>query len=285
MVADADASEGAGAPEDAGVPEGVGGISGREGRAYGSGAAGTAGAVAARCTGGTAGEACRAGPGCGVWCGGVPVGAGEVVVARPDRRTSRRSTPPAAVARGARAGSPGPPLPVDPERRVAAPGAGSVKEVPPPWAGDVAAERWSGAPGAAPEGAGCRVLGRAPVSPAAGPGRGTSRRQVAATTGRAVLPPAAAVVGGAGNPSAEPVFTVRARLGSRGRDRWTVGDSDGDGDGAAPPEPCAAARSRAIGRTRTGGGGVAEAGPVRVPAGAEAEAEAEAWAGPGAAAR
>ncbi|MGW7091235.1 hypothetical protein [Streptomyces sp. NPDC054874] len=93
------------------------------------------------------------------------------------------------------------------------------------------------------------------------PGCRTSRRQVAATTGRAVLPPA--VDGGAENPSAEPVFTVRARPESRVRDRWTVGD------GVAPAEFWAV-RPRAIGRTRTGGGGAAEAGPVRVRTGSAA---------------
>lgn len=95
------------------------------------------------------------------------------------------------------------------------------------------------------------------------PGCRTSRRQVAATTGRAVPPPAVVVVGGAENPSAEPVFTVRARPESSVRDRWTTGD------GVAPTKPWAS-RPRAIGRTRTGGGGAVEAGPVRVRAGAAA---------------
>ncbi|MFI5743070.1 hypothetical protein ACIA9I_32415 [Streptomyces anulatus] len=86
---------------------------------------------------------------------------------------------------------------------------------------------------------------------------------MAATTGRAVLPPAVAV-GGAENPSAEPVFTVRARPESSVRDRWT------EGDGVAPLKPCDAVRPRAIGRTRTGRGGVAAAGAVRVRAGSVA---------------
>ncbi|MFG3410003.1 hypothetical protein [Streptomyces sp. NPDC048142] len=112
-----------------------------------------------------------------------------------------------------------------------------MEDAPPRRAGRAVAERWTVAPGTVPEGAGRWAPGRLPVRPAAGPGWGTSRRQVAATTGREVLPPAAAVVGGPENPSAEPVFTVRARLGSRVRDRWTVGDS------VAPPKPCADARS------------------------------------------
>ncbi|MFD5348981.1 hypothetical protein ACFWJY_35855 [Streptomyces anulatus] len=86
---------------------------------------------------------------------------------------------------------------------------------------------------------------------------------MAATTGRAVLPPAV-VVGGAENPSAEPVFTVRARPESRVRDRWT------EGDGVAPLKPCDAVRPRATGRTRTGCGGAAAAGAVRVRAGSAA---------------
>ncbi|MEU9929450.1 hypothetical protein [Streptomyces anulatus] len=85
---------------------------------------------------------------------------------------------------------------------------------------------------------------------------------MAATTGRAVLPPAV-VVGGAENPSAEPVFTVRARPESRVRDRWTVGD------GVVPLKPCDAVRPRATGRTRTGGGAAA-AGAVRVREGSAA---------------
>ncbi|MFH9196148.1 hypothetical protein ACH4KT_01760 [Streptomyces anulatus] len=95
----------------------------------------------------------------------------------------------------------------------------------------------------------------------------TSRRQVAATTGRAVLPPA--VVGGAENPSAEPVFTVRARPESSVRDRWT------EGDGVVPLKPCDAVRPRATGRTRTGCGGAAAAGAVRVRAVAAARWTAE----------
>ncbi|MDX3485288.1 MULTISPECIES: hypothetical protein [Streptomyces] len=91
---------------------------------------------------------------------------------------------------------------------------------------------------------------------------------MAATTGRAVLPPAVAV-GGAENPSAEPVFTVRARPESRVRDRWT------EGDGVAPLKPCDAVRPRAIGRTRTGCGGAAAAGAVRVRAGSAARWTAE----------
>ncbi|WP_203620297.1 hypothetical protein, partial [Streptomyces anulatus] len=73
---------------------------------------------------------------------------------------------------------------------------------------------------------------------------------MAATTGRAVLPPAAAV-GDAENPSAEPVFTVRARPESSARDRWT------EGDDVPPLKPCDAVRPRATGRTRTGCGGAA----------------------------
>ncbi|MFJ2224043.1 hypothetical protein ACIOFY_28890 [Streptomyces anulatus] len=86
---------------------------------------------------------------------------------------------------------------------------------------------------------------------------------MAATTGRAVLPPAVAV-GGAENPSAEPVFTVRARPESSVRDRWT------EGDGVAPLKPCDAVRPRATGRIRTGRGGAAAAGAVRVRAGSAA---------------
>ncbi|MEU4026938.1 hypothetical protein [Streptomyces anulatus] len=86
---------------------------------------------------------------------------------------------------------------------------------------------------------------------------------MAATTGRAVLPPAVAV-GGAENPSAEPVFTVRARPESSVRDRWT------EGDAVAPLKPCDAVRPRATGRTRTGCGGAAAAGAVRVRAGSAA---------------
>ncbi|WP_254403160.1 hypothetical protein [Streptomyces anulatus] len=86
---------------------------------------------------------------------------------------------------------------------------------------------------------------------------------MAATTGRAVLPPAV-VVGAAENPSAEPVFTVRARPESRVRDRWT------EGEGVAPVKPCAVVRPRATGRTRTGCGGAAAAGAVRARAGSAA---------------
>ncbi|MFF8499065.1 hypothetical protein ACF07L_00215 [Streptomyces anulatus] len=85
---------------------------------------------------------------------------------------------------------------------------------------------------------------------------------MAATTGRAVLPPAV-VVGAAENPSAEPVFTVRARPESRVRDRWT------EGEGVAPVKPCDGVRPRATGRTRTGCGGAA-AGAVRARAGSAA---------------
>ncbi|MFD8404174.1 hypothetical protein ACFV1G_05795 [Streptomyces anulatus] len=91
---------------------------------------------------------------------------------------------------------------------------------------------------------------------------------MAATTGRAVLPPAAAV-GDAENPSAEPVFTVRARPESSARDRWT------GGDGVAPLKPCDAVRPRATGRTRTGCGGAAAADAVRVRAGSAARWTAE----------
>ncbi|MFI7084656.1 hypothetical protein ACIBUR_13750 [Streptomyces anulatus] len=91
---------------------------------------------------------------------------------------------------------------------------------------------------------------------------------MAATTGREVLPPAV-VVGGAEKPSAEPVFTVRARPESSVRDRWT------EGDGVAPLKPCDAVRPRATGRTRTGCGGAAAAGAVRVRAGSAARWTAE----------
>lgn len=89
----------------------------------------------------------------------------------------------------------------------------------------------------------------------------TSRRQVAATTGRAGLPPAA-VVGAAENPSAAPVFTFRSRPESRVRERWTVGDS-----AAVPAEGVARARPPSrlgpMFRIRTGAGGVA--GEAAVP--------------------
>ncbi|MEW1610982.1 MULTISPECIES: hypothetical protein [unclassified Streptomyces] len=98
---------------------------------------------------------------------------------------------------------------------------------------------------------------------------------MAATTGRAVLSPAAVVGGAVENPSAEPVFTFRALPESRVRDRWTVGDSGSPAVAgvvsARPPS-----RFGCFGpmfRMRTGAGGAAGdavvlgAGvPVPVPA-------------------
>ncbi|MFH9392554.1 hypothetical protein [Streptomyces sp. NPDC017556] len=156
--------------------------------------------------------------------------------------------------------------------RFAVPRAGSVEASPPRCGGCAVAERWTRGPEAVPGDVGrwWPAFGPRPVRPSAGPGEGasapgcrTSRRQVAATTGRTVPPPAVAVVGCAENPSAEPVFTVRARPESSVRDRWTMGD------GVAPAE-LPAVRPRAIGRTRTGGGGADEAGPVRARAGSAA---------------
>lgn len=206
----------------------------------------------------------------------MPGGAGEGVVARPDRRTSRWSTPPADGPRPAGAavvpGAPPSWRSAGTALRFAVPRARSVGASPPRCVGCAVAERWTRGPEAVPEDAGRwgPTPGPPPVRPSAGPGEGapapgprTSRRQVAATTGRAVPPPAVAVVGGAENPSAEPVFTVRARPESSVRDRWTTGD------GVAPAEPWAV-RPRAIGRTRTGGGGAVEAGPVRAWAGSAA---------------
>ncbi|MEW1577432.1 hypothetical protein AB0407_05000 [Streptomyces microflavus] len=90
---------------------------------------------------------------------------------------------------------------------------------------------------------------------------------MAATTGRAVLPPVAVVFGVAENPSAEPVFTLSALLESRLRDRWTVGvsgpvaaeDVGAEGVGAedvgvACPPPV---RFGPMLRMRTGAGGAA----------------------------
>ena len=123
------------------------------------------------------------------------------------------------------------------------------------------AERWTVAPGTAPEGAGCREPAPDPplVCASAGPGWAASRRQVAATTGRDEPPPVA--TGGPENPSPEPVLMLRGRSGSRVRVRRSLGvgvDMDADVDvGAVPPEPCAVpVRSRGMGRMRTGGGGV-----------------------------
>ncbi|GGV85296.1 hypothetical protein GCM10015535_31620 [Streptomyces gelaticus] len=80
------------------------------------------------------------------------------------------------------------------------------------------------------------------------PGCWTSRRQVAATTGRAVLPAV-----GAEKPSPEPVLTFRDLPASRARDRWTTG-------AVGPPPPaagpaCPFSRSGVILRTRTGATG------------------------------
>ncbi|MFE7619371.1 hypothetical protein [Streptomyces sp. NPDC057496] len=82
---------------------------------------------------------------------------------------------------------------------------------------------------------------------------------MAATTGRAGPPPAAAT--GAENPSAAPVLISSALFGSRARDRWTTG--------ACPPArsyETAGDRSGAIRRTRTGAAGAGDAaeeeGPV-----------------------
>ncbi|MFD3971072.1 hypothetical protein [Streptomyces cyaneofuscatus] len=84
---------------------------------------------------------------------------------------------------------------------------------------------------------------------------------MAATTGRAVLPPAVAV-GAAENPSAAPVFTFRSRPESRVRERWTVGVG-----AAVPAEGVARGRpASCLGpmfRIRTGAGGVA--GEAAVP--------------------
>lgn len=197
-------------------------------------------------------------------------------MARPDRRTSRWSTPPADGPRPAGAAVVPCALPscrsVGRPLRFAVPRAGSVEASPPGCAGCAVAERWTRGPGAVPEDVGRRgpAPGPSPVRPSPEPGDGApvpgcrrSRRQVAATTGRAVPPPAVAVVGAAENPSVEPVFTVRARPESRVLDRWTMGD------GVAPAEPWAV-RPRAIGRTRTGGGGAVETGPVRARAGSAA---------------
>ncbi|MGW9300060.1 hypothetical protein ACWHA3_04435 [Streptomyces cyaneofuscatus] len=111
----------------------------------------------------------------------------------------------------------------------------------------------------------CGSPGRAPPVRAFGgsacPGRCMSRRQVAATTGRAGLPPAV-VVGAAENPSAAPVFTFRSRPESRVRERWTVGDS-----AAVPVEGVVRARPPSrlgpMFRIRTGAGGVAGEAEVR----------------------
>ncbi|MFJ8402347.1 hypothetical protein ACIQ9K_17950 [Streptomyces microflavus] len=80
---------------------------------------------------------------------------------------------------------------------------------------------------------------------------------MAATTGRAVLPPVAVVFGVAENPSAEPVFTLSALLESRLRDRWTVGVSGpvaAEDVGVACPPPV---RFGPMLRMRTGAGGAA----------------------------
>ncbi|MFF7251887.1 hypothetical protein [Streptomyces microflavus] len=85
---------------------------------------------------------------------------------------------------------------------------------------------------------------------------------MAATTGRAVLPPVAVVFGVAENPSAEPVFTLSALPESRLRDRWTVGvsgpvaaeDVGAEDVGVACPPPV---RFGPMLRMRTGAGGAA----------------------------
>ncbi|MGW3929677.1 hypothetical protein ACWECC_16460 [Streptomyces microflavus] len=85
---------------------------------------------------------------------------------------------------------------------------------------------------------------------------------MAATTGRAVLPPVAVVFGVAENPSAEPVFTLSALAESRLRDRWTVGvsgpvaaeDVGAEDVGVACPPPV---RFGPMLRMRTGAGGAA----------------------------
>lgn len=112
---------------------------------------------------------------------------------------------------------------------------------------------------------GCVPPGPGPPEPEAtvlGPGCCTSRRQVAATTARAVLPPVAVVFGVAENPSAEPVFTLSALAESRLRDRWTVGvsgpvaaeDVGAEDVGVACPPPV---RFGPMLRMRTGAGGAA----------------------------
>ncbi|MFF2012407.1 hypothetical protein ACFVWY_25450 [Streptomyces sp. NPDC058195] len=80
-----------------------------------------------------------------------------------------------------------------------------------------------------------------------------SRRQVAGTTGRAVLRAA-----GPEKPSPEPVFTFRVRLVSRGRDRWTAGGVGIARAAAADARP--GARSGVIRRMRTGRVGAEAAG-------------------------
>ncbi|ONI50362.1 hypothetical protein STIB_54560 [Streptomyces sp. IB2014 011-1] len=188
-----------------------------------------------------AGAACRGAactarwtvaPGIGPAAAGAVVGAGTaaaVVGAAPGVRVLgalRRGVAPADVRRPPVCGSPGR---VPPVRTFA----GCAPPVP-------------GAPGTdAPD----------PAVPRPGWGCCTSRRQVAATTGRAGLPPAV-VVGAAENPSAAPVFTFRSRPESRVRERWTVGVS-----AAVPTEgvarACPPSRLGPMFRIRTGAGGVA----------------------------
>ncbi|MFF0056446.1 hypothetical protein ACFYRI_18860 [Streptomyces microflavus] len=95
---------------------------------------------------------------------------------------------------------------------------------------------------------------------------------MAATTGRAVLPPVAVVFGVAENPSAEPVFTLSALAESRLRDRWTVGvsgpvaaeDVGAEDVGVACPPPV---RFGPMLRMRTGAGEATGALGVPVPVG------------------
>ncbi|MFF9572970.1 hypothetical protein [Streptomyces sp. NPDC014685] len=114
-----------------------------------------------------------------------------------------------------------------------------------------------------------------PGAGTAASGCGTSRRQVAVTTGRAGPPPVAAT--GAGKPSAVPVLISSALLGSRARDRWTTGACP-----PAGPYGAAGARSGAIRRTRTGAVG---AGGAEEAAGEEGPVEGVLAVGRGAAAR
>ncbi|MFZ4265645.1 hypothetical protein [Streptomyces arboris] len=88
---------------------------------------------------------------------------------------------------------------------------------------------------------------------------------MAATTGRAGLPPAV-VVGATENPSAAPVFTFRSRPESRVRERWTVGVSaavPAEGVARACPPSRLGPMFRVMFRIGTGAGGVA--GEAEVP--------------------